>query len=111
MSNLFQRIFVQVLTKLGSESTVIQRAAQKAARMQYDFTHNTLTPASEKAGVWAGAAAREVYLDIKAATAYLRNASPPPEPGKQEAPHKSESTSAGFAASKGQKSDQQWSLP
>jgi hypothetical protein len=80
MSNLFRRAVIQTLTKLGAESAVVQRVAQKAARAQHNFTSNTLVPASEKAGVWLGAAAREVILDLKAAATYLTSEGAPADP-------------------------------
>ncbi|KPI89259.1 hypothetical protein ABL78_1592 [Leptomonas seymouri] len=107
MSNLLQRLFLQVLTKLGSESAVIQRAAQKAARTQHHFTHSTVLPASEKAGVWLGAAAREVYLDVKAATSYLKGESPQSESDTNERLHGRASTAAGPTTQSKKESGQQ----
>ncbi|KPA79439.1 hypothetical protein ABB37_05277 [Leptomonas pyrrhocoris] len=108
MSGSIQRILLGVLTKLGSDSAVIQRAAQQAARAQHNFSRDTLTPASEKAGVWLGAAAKEVYLDLKAAANYLKSKSPPTEASaREEELHKRASTTADSSAASGEKPRQQ----
>ncbi|CAD2217166.1 hypothetical protein ADEAN_000464400 [Angomonas deanei] len=57
MSNFFKRVFFNAVEKELSNSTLVQRAAQKAARMEREVT-------GEKLGLWAGAAARELSNDF-----------------------------------------------
>ncbi|KAK7200416.1 hypothetical protein NESM_000095900 [Novymonas esmeraldas] len=74
MSNFFRKLVLKTLVSEGSKTPLIQRMAEKAARAEHSFT-------GEKAGLWLGAAAREVSNDINASyntvRSYLSSEAPP----------------------------------
>ncbi|KAG5476904.1 hypothetical protein LSCM1_05236 [Leishmania martiniquensis] len=65
MQRLLKNFLYKTLVLEGSNTPLVKRAAEKAARMERDF-------AAEKLGLWLGAAVREVSNDISSSYKTLR---------------------------------------
>lgn len=66
MSKYFQRMLYRMAVGQGAKLPFVQRVAEKAVRMERQFT-------GEKAGLWLGAAAREVSADISSSYNTVRS--------------------------------------
>ncbi|KAG5477430.1 hypothetical protein CUR178_05133 [Leishmania enriettii] len=66
MSRFLKNLLHKTLISKGSNTPLVRRAAEKAARMERDFT-------AEKLGLWLGAAVREVSNDISCSYETMRS--------------------------------------
>ncbi|CAG9575049.1 hypothetical protein LMJF_25_0400 [Leishmania major strain Friedlin] len=65
MQGFFKSLVYKTFVSEASNTPLVQRAAEKAARMERDVT-------GEKLGLWLGAAAREVSNDIRSSYNIVR---------------------------------------
>ncbi|AIN98906.1 hypothetical protein LPMP_250410 [Leishmania panamensis] len=77
MSRFLKNLIYNTFISEASKTPLVQRAAEKAARMERNFT-------GEKLGLWFGATVREVSNDIRSSYkilyAYLNPGAATPQP-------------------------------